>query len=53
MWPGQYDECVNINAMANDTTNHKEVQVQGRYFRLLLSVKMPQGIIAALVRIAL
>ncbi|XP_069121441.1 nose resistant to fluoxetine protein 6-like [Argopecten irradians] len=34
VWPGQYDQCVDISAMVNDTDLNKMVDIQGKYYRL-------------------
>ncbi|XP_060070113.1 nose resistant to fluoxetine protein 6-like [Ylistrum balloti] len=40
VWPGQYDQCVNISAKVNDTNhNNTMVNVQGKYYRL--EIRLP------------
>ncbi|OWF39479.1 Nose resistant to fluoxetine protein 6 [Mizuhopecten yessoensis] len=40
VWPGQYDQCVNISARVNDTDHNKMVDVMGKYYRLEIRLPM-------------
>ncbi|XP_033725178.1 nose resistant to fluoxetine protein 6-like [Pecten maximus] len=34
IWPGQYDQCIDISARINNTNLNKMVDIQGMYYRL-------------------
>jgi len=46
VWPGQYDECINITAAVYDDFSHINTSIHGTYYRLQikLPLKMPESL---------